>query len=70
MKKDKITPILLVIVLILLIGEFVYAIYHQTMFQNKIDDGNERWHQVEEILEEYDIRIDELEELCECGRNS
>lgn len=70
MKKDKVTPILLVIVLILLIGEFVYAIYHQTMFQHKIDDGNARWEQVEKILEEYDIRIDELEELCECGRNS
>lgn len=70
MKKDKVTPILLAIVLILLIGEFVYSIYHQTIFQDKVEDGNVRWKQVEEILNEYDIRIDELEELCSCGRGS
>lgn len=70
MNKDKVTPILLVIVLVLLIGEFIYAIYHQTMFQNKIDDGNARWHQVEEILDEYNERIKELEGECTCGRSS
>lgn len=70
MKKDKVTPILLVIVLILLLAEFVYAVYHQAMFHHKIEDGNARWQQVEEILKEYDIKIEELEELCECGRSS
>ena len=70
MKKENVTPMLLVIVLVLLISEFIYAIYHQIHFQEKINDGNARWSEVEKILNEYDIRIEELEELCECGRNS
>ncbi len=70
MKKETITPILLIIVLFLLISEFIYAIYHQIHFQHKIDDGNARWKQVEEILDDYDIRIEELKELCGCGRDS
>lgn len=70
MKKERLTPILLIIILILLVCEFGYAIYHNFIYKIRVNDGNKRWHQVEEILSEYDERIIIVEELCKCGRDS
>lgn len=60
-KKEKIMPIILILVLIMLLFEFGYTIYSHFDYEKRVESGNERWHQVEE-------RIKEIEECCNCGR--
>lgn len=62
-KSEKIMPIFLIIILILLLIEFGYTIFNYLDYEKRKDSGNERWRQVED-------RIKNIEECCDCGRNS
>lgn len=62
-KIEKIMPIFLIIILILLLIEFGYTIFNYLDYEKRKDSGNERWRQVED-------RIKNIEECCGCGRNS
>lgn len=70
MKEEKVMPIMLGVVLILLILEFSYAIYHHFSYQKRVYEGNARWQEVDTILKGYEERIEELERGCWCGRDS
>ena len=61
-KKDKVIPIVFAAVLIILIIQLIYSILNYFDFQQRVEDGNDRWRQVEE-------RIQEIERCCNCGRN-
>ena len=63
MKQNKLYPVGLIIVLILLIVNFVSTAYEYADYQKRIKSGNERWKQVEE-------RINQIKEECGCGTNS
>ena len=59
-RKEKIRPVILILVLIMLIFELGYSIFSYIDYEKRVDSGNERWKQVEE-------RIKDIEEDC-CGR--
>lgn len=61
-KKDKVIPIVFAAVLLILIIQLIYSILNYFDFQQRVEDGNDRWRQVEE-------RIQEIERCCDCGRN-
>lgn len=61
-KKDKVIPIVFAAVLIILIIQLIYSVVNYFDFQQRVEDGNDRWRQVEE-------RIQEIERCCNCGRN-
>lgn len=63
MKENKLYPVGLILVLILLIINFVSTAYEYADYQKRIKSGNERWKQVEE-------RINQIKEECGCGTNS
>lgn len=63
MKQNKLYPVGLILVLILLIINFVSTAYEYADYQKRIKSGNERWKQVEE-------RINQIKEECDCGTNS
>lgn len=62
-KYEKITPMILIIILFFLIAEFISIIFHNYNYEERVKSGNERWNQVEK-------RIKQIEESCNCGRNS
>lgn len=62
-KYEKAMPIVLVAILLFLICGLCYEVYNYIDFEKQKESGNERWKQVEE-------RIQEIEECCECGRDS
>lgn len=59
-KKEKIIPVILILVLLMLVFEFGYTIYEHFDYEQRVESGNERWKQVEE-------RINQIEDNC-CGR--
>lgn len=61
-KKEKITPVVLIAILIFLVIELGYTVFNYIDYENRKESGNERWQQVEE-------RIKKIEECCNCGRN-
>ena len=61
-KKDKVIPIVFTAVLIILIIQLIYSILNYFDFQQRVEDGNDRWRQVEE-------RIQEIERCCERAGN-
>lgn len=63
MKENKLYPVGLILVLILLIINFLSTAYEYADYQKRIKSGNERWKQVEE-------RINQIKEECGCGTNS
>ena len=62
-KYEKAMPMVLIAILLFLIAGLCYEVFNYIDFENQKDAGNERWKQVEE-------RIQEIEECCECGRDS
>lgn len=61
-KKDKVIPIVFTAVLIILIIQLIYSVVNYFDFQQRVEDGNDRWRQVEE-------RIQEIERCCEHAGN-
>lgn len=51
MKENKLYPVGLILVLILLIINFLSTAYEYADYQKRIKSGNERWKQVEERIE-------------------
>ena len=60
-KIDKITAIFTLIIIILLAIQIYIETINITIFNDRVNDGNDRWHEVETILEEYDNKIKCLE---------
>ena len=69
-RSERITPVIMVGVFIMLILELGFVVYETINYEERKEYGNARWSQVDEILTEYDTRIKELEELCDNGRNN
>lgn len=63
MRRDNITPIVLFFILIMLFINLVNSILTYMDYHKRIQSGNDRWLQVEE-------RIKQVEECCNCARNS
>ena len=61
-KKDKVIPIVFAAVLLILIIQLIYSILNYFDFQQRVEDGNDRWRQVEE-------RIQEIERCCKRAGN-
>lgn len=61
-KKDKVIPIVFAAVLLILIIQLIYSVFNYFDFQKRVEDGNDRWRQVEE-------RIQEIERCCERAGN-
>ena len=59
--NNRLYPMVLIIILIILFFNFSIALYEYFDYQKRVNSGNERWKQVEE-------RIKELEAKCD-GRN-
>lgn len=62
MKQNKLYPVGLILVLVLLFINFISSIYEYVDYQKRIKSGNDRWKQVEQ-------RIKQIEEDCN-GTNS
>lgn len=60
-KNEQRIVILLIAILVVSMVNIGYELYHIINYQNRIIDGNERWHQVEEKMVEMEHRIDEIE---------
>ena len=63
MKQIKLYPIGLILILVLLIINFISTIYEYVDYQRRVKNGDIRWKQVEE-------RINQIKEECGCGTNS
>ena len=65
MKKDfnhdKVITILLMIVAVLLIVNLSISFKHISGYEAQRQSGNARWKGVEAILQEYDMRIKDIE---------
>ena len=65
MNHDKAITILLIIVSILLIFNLYISINHIVSYDEQRQTGNNKWHEVETILKDYDNRIRDIEkQLC------
>lgn len=62
-KFNKIMFIATFIVIILLIANMVVSIIHLNQYRARVDSGNERWQQVEIIIENQQRKIDQLEKF-------
>lgn len=59
---DKALVIITVIIMALLIGNLIISIRHISQFNSIRNSGNDRWFQVEERIEAYEHKVDQLEE--------
>lgn len=62
-KFNKIMFIATFIVIILLIANMVVSIIHLNQYRARVNSGNERWQQVEIIIENQRRKIDRLEKF-------
>lgn len=62
---DKALVIITVIIMALLIGNLIISIRHISQFNSIRNSGNDRWFQVEERIEAYEHKVDQLEEQIE-----
>ena len=62
-KFNKIMFIETFIVIILLIANMVVSIIHLNQYRARVNSGNERWQQVEIIIENQQRKIDRLEKF-------
>ena len=62
-KFNKIMFIAIFIVIILLIANMVVSIIHLNQYRARVNSGNERWQQVEIIIENQQRKIDRLEKF-------
>ena len=62
-KFNKIMFIATFIVIILLIANMIVSIIHLNQYRARVNSGNERWQQVEIIIENQQRKIDQLEKF-------
>lgn len=61
MKKDR-KIIILILLLVILTVDFIITLYDKIDYEKRKESGNERWRQVEIIINGIDNRVKELEE--------
>ena len=61
MKKDR-RIIILILLLVILTVDFIITLYDKIDYEKRKESGNERWRQVETIINDIDERVKELEE--------
>lgn len=61
MKKDR-RIIILILLLVILTVDFMITLYDKIDYEKRKESGNERWRQVEAIINDIDERVKELEE--------
>lgn len=61
MKKDR-RIIILILLLVILTVDFMITLYDKIDYEKRKESGNERWRQVETIINDIDERVKELEE--------
>ena len=61
MKKDK-RLIIFILLLVILTVDFIITLYDKIDYEKRKESGNERWRQVETIINDIDERVKELEE--------
>ena len=66
MKKDR-RIIVFILLLVLLTINFIAMITNQLDYEKRKESGNERWKQVEAIINGIDERVKELEENARCN---
>ena len=66
MKKDR-RLIIFILLIIMLTINFITMITNQLDYEKRKESGNERWKQVEAIINGIDERVKELEENARCN---
>lgn len=66
MKKDR-RIIIFILLIIMLTINFIAMITNQLDYEKRKESGNERWKQVEAIINGIDERVKELEENARCN---
>ena len=66
MKKDR-RIIVFILLLVVLTLNFIAMITNQLDYEKRKESGNERWKQVEAIINGIDERVKELEENARCN---
>lgn len=66
MNKDR-RLIVFILLIIMLTINFITMITNQLDYEKRKDSGNERWKQVEAIINGIDSRVKELEENARCN---
>ena len=61
MKKDR-RLIIFILLLVILTVDFIITLYDKIDYEKRKESGNERWRQVETIINGIDERVKELEE--------
>lgn len=61
MKKDRRIIILILLVIVLTV-DFIIILCDKIDYEKRKESGNERWRQVETIINDIDERVKELEE--------
>lgn len=59
--KDR-RIIILILLLVILTVDFMITLYDKIDYEKRKESGNERWRQVEAIINDIDERVKELEE--------
>lgn len=66
MKKDR-RIIIFILLLVVLTLNFITMITNQLDYEKRKESGNERWRQVEIIINSIDKRVKELEKNARCN---
>lgn len=66
MKKDR-RLIVFILLIIMLTINFIAMITNQLDYEKRKESGNERWEQVEAIINGIDNRVKELEKNARCN---
>lgn len=59
--KDR-RLIIFILLLVILTVDFIMTLYDKIDYEKRKESGNERWRQVETIINDIDERVKELEE--------
>lgn len=59
--KDR-RLIIFILLLVILTVDFIITLYDKIDYEKRKESGNERWRQVETIINDIDERVKELEE--------
>ena len=60
-KHDRAIVILTALVFLLMLIYAIFSVNHNHKFIERINYGNDRWHQVENTLKDYEERIQAIE---------
>lgn len=61
-KRTKSMIVFWIIILIILVTQMGYYIYHTIQYQRGVNEGNARWYQVEDRIITVENRLDKIED--------